>query len=84
MSIQADSVAKVIEIIVVIDKHTRRELEFHTDRVNGLEIKVRAGVPPEDDLALKHEGQLELVTNSEPITIFNHEHFFVFPPGTIS
>lgn len=73
-----------IEIVVVIDKQTRRELDFHTDRVTGQEIKTRAGVPLEDDLAIRHDDKLELVTNNEPITIFNHEHFFVFPPGTIS
>jgi len=84
MSVEADSVKQVIEIVVVIDRLNRRELEFRTDRVTGGEIKLRAGVPPEDDLALKRDGKLELVTNGEPITIFNGEHFFVFPPGTIS
>jgi len=32
-----------IEIVVVIDKHTRRELDFNTDRVTGQDIKTRAG-----------------------------------------
>ena len=84
MSTESHFSGLTVEIVVVIDKHTRRELDFNTDRATGLEIKTRAGVPLEDDLAIRHDGKLELVTNNDPITIFNHEHFFVFPPGTIS
>jgi len=84
MSTESHFSGLTIEIVVVIDKQTRRQLDFHTDRVTGEEIKNRAGVPLADDLAIRHDGKLELVTNNDPITIVNHEHFFVFPPGTIS
>ena len=75
---------QTIKIVVEIDKHTRRELVFHSDEVTGREIKQRAGVPLEDDLARRRGGKLELVTNDEQITVFDGDHFVVFPPGTIS
>ena len=60
------------------------KLEFDTSDVRGRDIKERAGVPLEDDLARKQGQKLELITNDQPITIVNGEHFVVFPPGTIS
>jgi hypothetical protein len=84
MSVESEKVIRTIEIVVVIGKHDKRKIEFHTDVVTGLEIKSRAGVPPENDLAIKRHDKLELITNDETVTIHDGEHFHVFPPGTIS
>jgi hypothetical protein len=84
MSVESESKVRTIEIVVVIDKHDKRHIKFHTDVVTGLEIKTRAGVPPENDLAIKRHEKLELITNDEKVPIHDGEHFHVFPPGTIS
>jgi len=84
MSVESEKVIRTIKIVVVISKHEEREIEFHTDVVTGLEIKNRAGVSPQDDLAIKRHDKLELITNEETVTIHDGEHFHVFPPGTIS
>jgi hypothetical protein len=83
MSVEAEALKKV-EIIVVIDKHNKREITFHMRVVTGVQIKDAAGVPPQDDLATRHDGKLDLVTNDQSVTLHGHEHFYVFPPGTIS
>lgn len=83
MSVDAEAL-KNVEIVVVIDKHTKREITFHMQVVTGLQIKDAAGVPPQDDLATRHGGKLDLVTNDQSVTLQEHEHFYVFPPGTIS
>ena len=75
---------KVIHIFVELSKQDKRKIEFDTDQVTGRQIKEKAGVPLEDDLALRHEGRLVLVTNDEVITIKNGQHFIDLPPGTIS
>jgi hypothetical protein len=59
-------------------------LEFDTNQVTGKDIKERAGVPLENDLARKQGQKLELVTNDQTITIENGDHFISLPPGTIS
>jgi hypothetical protein len=76
--------AIIIHIFVEITKTEKRKLEFTTDRVTGRDIKNAAGVPLENDLALKSHGQLVLVTNDESIVIKNGDHFVSLPPGTIS
>lgn len=75
---------KLIHIFVEISKQDKRKIEFDADQVTGRQIKEKAGVPLEDDLALRDEGQLVLVTNDELITIKNGQHFIDLPPGTIS
>jgi hypothetical protein len=52
--------------------------------VTGRDIKTRAGVPLENDLARRQGQKLELVTNEQTITIENGDHFVSLPPGTIS
>ncbi len=84
MSVEAESAVKAIEIVVVIDKHNKRDITFDRDVVTGLEIKTRAGVSPKDDLATKHDDKFELVTNDQEVHIHDGEYFYVFPPGTIS
>jgi hypothetical protein len=62
----------------------KTKVEFDTDQVTGRQIKEKAGVPLENDLAIKRGGELVLVTNDELITIKNGEHFVDLPAGTIS
>jgi len=73
-----------IHIFVEITKTDQRKFEFHQDQVTGRQIKEDAGVPLDNDLAVRREGKLELVTNDETITIKNGLHFVALPPGTIS
>lgn len=75
---------QVIHIFVEITKNDQRELEFTQDQVTGRQIKDAARVPLDSDLAARHEGKLDLVTNDETITIKEGEHFVVLPPGSIS
>jgi len=81
---EAEAAVRKIEIVVVVAKHDKRHIEFHKHHVTGLEIKTRAGVPPENDLAVKRDHKFELVTNDEDVEIHDGEHFHVFSPGTIS
>ena len=75
---------KTVHIFVEVDRETKKKLEFETDQVTGAQIKTKAGVPLEDDLAVRSGQKLDLVTNEQTISIKNGEHFVVFPPGTIS
>ena len=68
------------QVLVTAD----RKLEFQQASVTGQEIKDKAGVPLDTDLARRVEGQLELVTNDKTVTIKNGDHFVVLPPGTVS
>lgn len=62
----------------------KTKVDFDTDQVTGRQIKERAGVSLDNDLAIKREDELVLVTNDEVITIKNGEHFVDLPAGTIS
>ncbi len=73
-----------IHIFVEVTKTDQRKVEFQQDQVTGRQIKDAAGVPLDNDLAVRREGKLELVTNDETITIKNGLHFVALPPGTIS
>lgn len=73
-----------IHIFVEVTKTDKRKLEFEKASVSGREIKEKASVPLDTDLARRVEGQLELVTNDKQVTIKNGDHFVVLPPGTIS
>jgi hypothetical protein len=84
MTIETETEVELIHIFVEIDRKTRKKLEFSTPEVTGRQIKEQAGVPLENDLARRQGQKLDLVTNDQPITIKNGEHFVVFPPGTIS
>lgn len=76
--------SKTIHVFVEVAKNDQRKVEFHTDKVTGLQIKEAAKVPRDSDLAAKMEGKLVLVTNDETIIIKDGEHFIVLPPGSIS
>lgn len=76
--------AITIHIFVEVTKTDHRKIEFHEDQVTGRQIKEAAKIPLENDLALKQEGKLILVTNEETIRIKNGEHFVSLPSGTIS
>ena len=73
-----------IHIFVELNKNDTRKIEFDTDDVSGLQIKQKAGVPTDYDLARRQGQKLELVTNDQTIEIKNGEHFVALPPGTIS
>jgi hypothetical protein len=75
---------KTIHIFVDVTKTDHRKVEFETDHATGREIKEKAKVPVDDDLARREHGQLIKVENDETITLKDGEHFAVFPAGTIS
>ncbi len=77
--------SQTIRIFVEVEVHKPPvKLEFDTSEVTGRTIKERAGVPLDNDLARRQGQKLELVTNDDPITIRNGDHFVSLPPGTIS
>ena len=76
--------ATLIHIFIEIDRHKQEKLEFDTTEVTGRQIKEKANVPLDDDLALRHGQKLELITNDQPVTLKDGEHFVALPPGTIS
>ncbi len=79
------AVSKAFHVFVEVELNQPAvQIEFDTDEVTGKDIKVAAGVPLDDDLALRQGDKLDLVTNDQPVKIKNGQHFVVFPPGTIS
>ncbi len=80
----AVNASTTVHILVELNKNDTRKVEFDTDDVTGLQIKQRAGVPTDYDLARRQGQKLELVTNDQTIEIKNGEHFVALPPGTIS
>jgi hypothetical protein len=74
---------KKIKIIVKITKTERRELEFHQDQVTGREIKEKAGIPLESELAAERDGKYHVVANDTTVHIKNGEHFTILPPHVI-
>ena len=84
MTVDMETAVKTIQIFVEIDRNTQKKLEFGTSEVTGRQIKEAAGVSLDNDLARRQGQKLDLVTNDQPITIKNGDHFVVLPPGTIS
>lgn len=78
------SASTTVHIFVELNKNDQRKIEFDTDHVTGLQIKQKAGVPADYDLARRQGQKLELVTNDQTIEIKNGEHFVALPPGTVS
>ena len=77
--------SKAIHVFVEIENNKPPvKVEFDTSEVTGRDIKTRAGVPLDNDLARRQGQKLELVTNDQTITIENGDHFVSLPPGTIS
>lgn len=62
----------------------KTKVEFDTNHVTGQQIKEKASVPLDYDLARRVHDQLVLVRNDETIEIKNGEHFEALPPGTVS
>ncbi len=79
-----ETAATTVHVFVEIDRHRKEKLEFDSAEVTGRQIKEKAGVPLDNDLALRHGQKLELVTNDQVITLKNGDHFISLPPGTIS
>jgi hypothetical protein len=75
---------ETIHIFVEVTKTDHRKIEFDEEQVTGRQIKEAAKVPLDDDLALKQDGKLVLVTNEDTIRIKNGQHFVALPAGTIS
>jgi len=73
-----------VHIFVEIDRHRREEVEFHTDRVTGLQIKQKAGVPLDYELARVEGHRRIAVADDEVVEIRNGEHFIAVPSGNIS
>jgi hypothetical protein len=78
------SASTTVHIFVELSKTDQRKIEFDTDHVTGLQIKQKAGVPVDYDLARRQGQKLELITNDQTIEIKNGEHFVALPPGTVS
>jgi hypothetical protein len=76
-----------VRVHILVEVETQKppvRIEFESDQVTGQQIKDRAGVPSDNDLARRQGQKLELVTNEETITIENGDRFISLPPGTIS
>ena len=73
-----------VHIFVELNKNDKRKVVFENELVTGLQIKQRANVPSDYDLARRQGQKLELITDNQTITIKNGEHFVALPPGTIS
>jgi hypothetical protein len=78
------TIVHTIHVLLEIDRHTEKMLEFNTDEVSGRQIKEAGGVPLNDDLAARRGDRLELVTNEQVVKIHDGERFVALPPGTIS
>jgi hypothetical protein len=66
-----------IRIIVEITENEHRTVNLHKHEVTGREIKEAAQLPLEVELAVRSEGEVDRVTNHEPIAIEDGERFFV-------
>jgi hypothetical protein len=77
-------ITTAVHVFVEIERNKQVKLEFENADVTGHQIKEKAGIPLDDDLALRHGQKLELITNDQPVTLTNGEHFVALPPGTIS
>jgi hypothetical protein len=75
---------KTVHIFVEVSKTDQRKVEFDRDEVIGKEIKERAKVPLDTDLAQRIHGKLEQVTNKQTVAIKNGDHFVSLPAGSIS
>ena len=77
------TIAEVTHVSVEIDGRTEK-LCFDTTEVTGRQIKERAGVPSDYDLARREGEKLTLVTNESRISLVDCDRFVALPPGTIS
>ena len=73
-----------VHIFVEIDRNRQVKVEFDTNHVTGLQIKQKAGVPPDYELA-RVEGNRRIgVPDDQVIEIKNGEHFIAVPSGNVS
>jgi hypothetical protein len=73
-----------IHIFVEIDRNKQLKVEFDTDDVTGLQIKQKAGVPPDYELARVEGNRRIAVADDQLIEIKNGEHFIAVPSGNVS
>jgi hypothetical protein len=73
-----------VHIFVEIDLHKQVKVEFDTDHVTGLEIKQKAGVPPDYELARVQGNRRIAIGDTEVIEIKDGEHFLAVPSGNVS
>jgi hypothetical protein len=75
---------KTIHIFVQIDNQKQVKVEFTTDEVTGAEIKEKAGVPSDYDLAIIRGNKREAVADNQTVRIEEGEHFIAVPGGSVS
>jgi len=80
----ADTHVHTVHIFVQIDRNQPVKVEFDTDQVTGAEIKTKAGVPADYELAKVKGNQREYVPDDQPIEIKDGDRFEAVPPGTVS
>jgi hypothetical protein len=73
-----------IHIFVEIDRNKQVKVEFDTDEVTGLQIKQKAGVPLDYELARVEGNRRIAVADEQVIEIKNGEHFIAVPSGNVS
>lgn len=75
---------RTIHIFVEIDRNKQVKVEFNTDDVTGLQIKQKAGVPADYELARVEGNRRIAVPDDQVIEIKNGEHFIAVPSGNVS
>jgi len=73
-----------IFVFVQIDHEKHVKVEFDKSRVTGAEIKAKAGVPSDYELAIVHGQRHEAVRDNQEIEIRDGEHFVAVPGGSVS
>ena len=74
-----------VHVFVEVSKTDHRKIEFDTDQATARQIKEKAKLSSETDLARREPGKdLELISDDQTITLKNGEHFVSLPAGTIS
>ena len=81
---QSDVHVKTIHIFVQIDKQSQVKVGFDTDHVTGAQIKAKAGVPADYELAIIHGNKRDAVGDDQVIEIREGEHFIAVPSGSVS
>jgi hypothetical protein len=73
-----------VHVFVEIDRNKKVNVEFDTDHVTGLQIKQKAGVPSDYELARVEGNRRIAVPDDQVIEIENGEHFVAVPSGNVS
>jgi hypothetical protein len=74
----------LVQIFVEIDRNHQVKVEFETNHVTGLQIKQKAGVPPDYELARVEGNRRVTVRDDQVLEIKHGEHFIAVPSGNIS